>query len=214
MKLRVVRTTSRDSHISVEDQVFNQPNDYLLAQAVRVYLSNQRQGSSKTQTRSEVNRTTRKWYAQKGTGNARHGAQDANIFVGGSIAHGPTGRENWKKNLTKTLKKKALAAALTAQVDNIAINDECEEFEGKTKQAYQLLTEVVAKIDQVDEFDDCKILLIVPEKSELLMRAVRNLPNLKVIRADLLNALVVAQADKIIMTNQALEIIQNRIINE
>ncbi len=214
MKLRVVRTTSRDSHISVEDKVFNQPNEHLLAQAVRVYLSNQRQGTSKTQSRSEVNRTTRKWYAQKGTGNARHGAQDANIFVGGSIAHGPTGEENWKKSLTQSQKKKALAAALSAQIENIAVNDEVEELEGKTGPAYELLSKVLAKIDEKGQFDDYKVLLVVDETDELMMRAIRNIPNLRVVRADLLNALVVAQADKIIVTNQALEIIQNRIVNE
>jgi large subunit ribosomal protein L4 len=214
MKLRVVRTTSRDSHISVEDEVFNQPNEHLLAQAVKVYLSNQRQGTSKTQTRSEVNRTTRKWYAQKGTGNARHGAQDANIFVGGSIAHGPTGEENWKKNLSQSQKKKALAAALSAQIENIAVNDEVEELEGKTGPAYELLSKVLAKIDEKGQFDDYKVLLVVDEKDELMMRAIRNIPNLRVVRADLLNALAIAQADKIIMTNQALEIIQNRIVNE
>jgi large subunit ribosomal protein L4 len=65
------------------------PNKALLAQAVRVYLANQRQGNASTQTRGEVVGSTRKIYRQKGTGRARHGAIKAPIFVGGGVAHGP-----------------------------------------------------------------------------------------------------------------------------
>ncbi|MEA2056964.1 MAG: 50S ribosomal protein L4 [Patescibacteria group bacterium] len=213
MKLKVIRTTGKDSQVSVDDGAFNQPNIQLLAQAVRIYLSNQRQGTSKTQTRSEVNRTTRKWYAQKGTGNARHGARSAHIFVGGGSAHGPTGRENWKKTLSKKLKKKALSAALSAQVENVAVNDEVEELKGKTKQAYQLLKKIVSKMSDKNEqdFNKCKLLLVIDKNYDLLMRAVKNLPKVRVLKANLLNTLAVAQADKIVMTSKALEIIQNRV---
>ncbi len=64
-------------------------NKQLLAQAVRVYLANQREGSAHTKTRGEVEGSTRKVYRQKGTGRARHGAVRAPIFVGGGITFGP-----------------------------------------------------------------------------------------------------------------------------
>src|SRR3989344_5782006 len=64
-------------------------NSSLLTQAVKVYLTNQRQGNVKVKTRSEVIGSTKKIYRQKGTGKARHGAIKAPIFVGGGVAHGP-----------------------------------------------------------------------------------------------------------------------------
>ena len=61
----------------------------LLAQAIRVYQSNSHQKTSAVKTRGEVVGSTKKIYRQKGTGNARHGAKYAPVFVGGGIAHGP-----------------------------------------------------------------------------------------------------------------------------
>ncbi len=63
-------------------------NKELIAQAVRVYRVNQRQGNAVTKTRGEVDGSTRKIYRQKGTGRARHGGIRAPIFVKGGIAHG------------------------------------------------------------------------------------------------------------------------------
>ncbi len=215
MKLRVVRTTSRDSHVTVSDELFDQKNDQLLAQAVRVYLSNQRQGTSKTQTRSDVNRTTRKWYRQKGTGNARHGAKDATLFVGGAVAHGPTGQENWKKRLPARFKKQALIAALSAQIDNIVLNDEIDELKGKTKQAHQLLKEIAAKFDEEElNIDIVKFLIIVAETRPETRRALNNLANVELTTSKQLNALAVAQANKIIITQQGLEQLESRLLGE
>ena len=64
-------------------------SDKLLSLYNRVFLANQRKGTSKTLTRSEVRGSTKKIYRQKGTGRARHGARKAPIFVGGGVAHGP-----------------------------------------------------------------------------------------------------------------------------
>src|SRR3990167_4620035 len=75
-------------------------NDKLLAQAIHVYRDRQHLGNSKVKTRGEVTATTRKWYRQKGTGRARHGAVSAPLFVGGGVAHGPKGinRHNLRLN--------------------------------------------------------------------------------------------------------------------
>jgi large subunit ribosomal protein L4 len=210
MKLKVIRTTSRDSSITVSDQIFDKKNDQLLAQAVLVYLSNKRQGTSKTQTRSEVSRTTRKWYRQKGTGNARHGARDATLFVGGAVAHGPTGIENWKKTLTKKQKKQALVAALSAQVENIVINDEILELSGKTKQAAELLTKIIQNFNEDLTLAKTKILIVADKKNDKLNQATSNLSNVKILLTNQLNALVVSQADLIIMTNPAVSTLEKQ----
>lgn len=214
MKLEQIKTTStsKNTQVKVSDDLFDKPNSQLLAQAIRVYLSNKRQGTSKTKTRSEVKMTTRKWYAQKGTGNARHGAQDAALFVGGGIAHGPTGRENWKKSLSKQQKKQSLTAALTAQSSNIFINDEVEDLKGKTKEAVQLLEKIAKKFnDDKFELSESKLLIVVKEKQEKMMRSLKNIPNVTAVSANQLNALALAKAHKILMTTQALKILEERI---
>lgn len=211
MKLKVVRTSSRDSSITVSDLIFNKKNDQLLAQAVLVYLSNKRQGTSKTQTRSEVSRTTRKWYRQKGTGNARHGARDATLFVGGAVAHGPTGTENWKKTLTKKQKKQALIAGLSAQVKNIVINDEILELSGKTKQADELLNKIIKNFNEDLVTDKTKILIVADKRNEKLNQATSNLSNVKILLTNQLNALMVSQADLIIMTSEAVSALEKQL---
>ncbi len=89
MKLPLLTPTGVTGTISVSEALFKaEVNPILLAQVVRVYLANSRQATSKVKTRSEINRTKKKWYRQKGTGGARHGARTANIFVGRGVSHG------------------------------------------------------------------------------------------------------------------------------
>src|SRR5690242_1823092 len=122
MQLTKVTKTGAKSQLTVSDSVFGVPvNKALIAQAVRVYMSNQRQGTSKAKTRSEINRTSAKWYKQKGTGRARHGARNAPLFVGGGVAHGPNGEQNWTRTLSKRMKMQALVTALSAQAANIVV---------------------------------------------------------------------------------------------
>ena len=211
MKIKVINTTSKATSITVSDQVFGKKNEQLLAQSVLVYLSNKRQGTSKTKTRSEVSRTTRKWYKQKGTGNARHGARDATLFVGGGIAHGPTGLENWNKSLTKQQKKQALVAALSAQIENIIVNDEIETVNGKTKLVNNLLNEILKTFNKDLVFDQTKILTLVDEKNDQLNRATNNISSVRVMLTKQVNSLVIAQADLIIMSKKALVALQKRV---
>ncbi len=212
MKIKLIKTTGTDSSVTADNKVFNKPNDQLLAQAIRVYLSNQRQGTSKTKTRSEVSRTTRKWYRQKGTGNARHGARDANIFVGGGDSHGPTGLENWQKTLTKELRKQSLIAALSAQVKNIVINDELAQLTGKTKEAHQLLTKISEKMGKEEfKFETNRLMIVFAEKNDKAYQAFSNIPNVIMQQVRLINALEIVQADKIIFTTKSFETLQNKL---
>src|SRR5260221_12210434 len=106
MKLTVASTVGQTSTLTVSDAVFGAPvNNGVIAQAVRVYLSNQRQGTSKVKTRGEISRTKKKWFKQKGTGNARHGARTPSLFVGGGVAHGPSGIQNYTLKMPGTMKK-------------------------------------------------------------------------------------------------------------
>lgn len=207
MKLTTYTKTGNKSKTPVTGNkaIFDaEVNQQLLSQGIRVYLSNQRQGTSKTKSRSAVIRTKKKWYKQKGTGNARHGSRNAPIFVGGGVAHGPTGLSNWKRKLTKRSKAQALVSALSAQKDNIVVCDGFNDLSGKTKQAVELLSKMT---DQKE-----KVLVVLAEAKPETIKSLRNLQKVMVTRAERLNIYEVALADKIIITSDAVKQLEDKLV--
>lgn len=204
MNLTVASTIGQTSTMSVNDAVFGATvNNELIAQAIRVYLSNQRQGTSKVLTRSEVARTKKKWFKQKGTGNARHGARTPNIFVGGGVAHGPTGEQNWSRKLSASMRKAALISALSAQVQNITVTDDLKQLDGKTSSAQKMLLKMLP--------ESAHILVVVEAVEPMLARSLRNLANVLVITADRLTTYDIAYADGIVMTKNAVKVLEDRL---
>ena len=175
----------------------------LLSQAVRVFLSNQRQATAKTKTRSEINRTKKKWFKQKGTGNARHGARTPNIFVGGGVAHGPRGISNWTLKLSAKQKLLALKNALSLQKKNLFLSRDLASLKGKTKEAAALLAQATTETD--------KVLVVLAKNSDLTFRSLNNLANVLLVTADRLNVLQIATADKIIIDYAALKTLEDRL---
>ena len=206
MKLTTYTKTGNKSKTAVtaSEAVFNaEINKTLLSQGIRVYLANQRQGTSKVKNRSAVNRTKKKLHAQKGTGNARHGSRNAPIFVGGGIAHGPTGLTNWKLKLTKRFRSQALISALSAQKENIVVCDGFNNLTGKTKQAVELLSKMRNKNE--------KVLIILAESKPEIIRGLRNLQRVVVTRSQRLYIYEVSLADKIIITTDAVKQIEEKL---
>jgi len=206
MKLTTYTKTGNKSKTAVtaSEAVFNaEINKTLLSQGIRVYLANQRQGTSKVKNRSAVNRTKKKLHAQKGTGNARHGSRNAPIFVGGGIAHGPTGLANWKLKLTKRFKSQALISALSAQKENIVVCDGFNDLTGKTKQAVELLSKIRDKNE--------KVLVVLTESKPEIIRGLRNIQRVAVTRAERINIYEVSLADKIIITNDAVKQLEEKL---
>jgi large subunit ribosomal protein L4 len=206
MKLTTYTKTGAKSKtaIAANDAVFNaEVNKTLLSQGIRVYLANQRQGTSKVKNRSAVNRTKKKLHAQKGTGNARHGSKNAPIFVGGGIAHGPNGLANWKLKLTKRFKSQALISALSAQKENIVVCDGFNELTGKTKQAVELLSKIRDKNE--------KILIVLTESKPEIIRGLRNIQRVVITRAQRINIYEVSLADKIIITTDAIKELEEKL---
>lgn len=209
MKLKLLSLTEKPSTITVSDDLFGAPlNPNLIAQAVHVYRSNQRQGGAKAKTRSEVRMTTKKWFRQKGTGNARHGAQSAPIFVGGGVAHGPTGQENWKRSLTPVQARKALVSSLSALAADkkIAVVSDLEELEGKTKPAATFVAAVREKVSQ-------KILVVIDEPRDNIIRALRNIANVTVTSARRLNTLEALSANRVVIMKPAITALENRLVS-
>jgi len=176
-------------------------NPPLMAQAVRVYLANQRKAHPKTKTRAEVNRTKAKWYRQKGTGRARHGSKAAPIFVGGGVAHGPTGEQNYQLKMPKKMKKAALFSALTSKFKEkeILIVKGLEKIEPKTKKMAEFLTK--SKIQSTKS----KILLVLPKMLENIILAGRNLENFEISYSADLNTYQVLASDKLIFLPESVD---------
>ena len=170
----------------------------LLAQAVRVFLSNQRKANAKTKTRGEMSRTTAKMYRQKGTGRARHGSYSAPIFVGGGIAFGPTGEQNYKLHLSKKLSRKSLLGALSdkAREQKITVISDVDKVSGKTKKAEKLF---------INEKNQGRCLLVIGEKEITAGRAFRNITGVTVIRPNQLNSYAVIACQKLIITPESLK---------
>ena len=202
MKLKTIASDQKT--ISASSALFEAPlNEALLAQAVRVYLSNARQGTAKTKTRSEINRTHKKWYKQKGTGNARHGARNPNIFVGGGVSHGPTGEQNYNLKLSTKMRRQALISALSWQAEYTFVCDGLNQLDGKTKSAVALLK------DQLQ--DQARVLVVVDSLSPEQRRSLSNIAQVLAVSASRLNALEVLNADSIIFTSEALKSLETRI---
>lgn len=207
MKLRVASTIGKDSTMTVADEIFSAAvNDQLIAQAVHVYLSNQRQGSSKTKTRSEVARTKKKWFKQKGTGNARHGARTPNIFVGGGIAHGPNGQQNWSRTMSSKMKRVALCSALSAQQAQVVISDDITQLDGKTSSAQKMLVKLLPEAQS--------IVIVVQDPSALMVRSLRNLPHVVMTSPARLNTYEVVSADAVVFTKDSIKALENRLASE
>lgn len=204
MKLTVASTVGQNSTLTVSDSVFDaKVSQTLIAQAVRVYLSNKRQGSAKVLTRGEVNRTKKKWFKQKGTGNARHGARTPSLFVGGGVAHGPTGMQNWNLKMSTTMRRRALSSVLSAQVKNITVCEDLSQLDGKSVSAHKLLQKMLPEAQH--------ILIVLAKTNDMVMRSLRNLPYVYVTTADLLTTYEVAYADAVVMTKDAVKMIELRL---
>jgi large subunit ribosomal protein L4 len=170
----------------------------LLKSAYHAYLDNGRINRAKTKTRGEVVGSTKKPWKQKGTGRARFGSRYNPIWRGGGIIFGPTGEENYSKKLNKKAKRVAVCQALTLAVGSSAlvVVDDFAVADGKTKSAEKLLTKVGAKR---------QTLLVSDKPSEQTNRAVKNLPNVKLVNASYLNVYDVLNADFIVVTKPALD---------
>lgn len=194
------------SKLHVPKELFGaKVNKQLLAQAVRVYLANQRASGASTKTRGEVEGSTRKIYRQKGTGRARHGAIRAPIFVGGGIVFGPKPRD-FRLMMPDKMKRAALAAALTNQLtaNNIIVVDGLETLAPKTK----LFADVFDKIGAAK-----KTLFLIPNNAKTLAFATRNLSDVDVMPVANVHPYTVLSHDKIVLTKDAMQEISKKFVH-
>lgn len=203
------KTGKSTENLELPGHIFgSEINPPLVAQAIKVYLSNQRKAYPKTKRRGEVEGSGKKIWPQKGTGRARHGDRYAPIFVGGGIAHGPRGNQSYRKKLPKKMKKLALISALSAkQKENkIKVVKGIKRLR-KTKSAQ----ESVIKWFGEDFDSQRKYLLVLPDQLNVANRAFRNLAYLQVCTVSNLNPYRVLNHDWLILTPDAVEDLEKRL---
>jgi large subunit ribosomal protein L4 len=177
-------------------------NPTLMTQAVRVYLANQRRGTSSTKSRGEVEGSTRKIYRQKGTGRARHGGIRAPIFVGGGVAFGPKMRDH-SLSLPQKMRRAALFSALTTRLKDkeLAVVSGLEALEPKTNVMHKALGQFV-------DGKGGSLLLIVPQSGQAsvrVTRAARNIAGVTYVPVNQLNTYAVLQATRLVLMKDAAE---------
>jgi large subunit ribosomal protein L4 len=186
---------------TLNKDIFSLPveNHELLKLAYDAYLANSRNAHAKTLKRGEVRGGGKKPWRQKGTGRARFGSTRNPIWRHGGVAFGPTGNQNYTKNISKSAKKIAIRQALSLanQAKIITIIDAFVCPNGKVKEA-------TTKLAKTNVASDEKVLLVVDQKNELLLRATRNIANLRVVRPTYLNVFDILNADKILITKPSL----------
>ncbi len=172
----------------------------LMHQAYVRQLANARLGTHSTKSRGEVNRTKAKWYRQKGTGRARHGSRNANLFVGGGIAHGPKPR-SYTKKMPRKMRRAALRSALSvkAREQQIVVVDGLTLETPKTKAMAQILNNLGL---------DRKVLILLPDRNEPVEKSARNLPQVKTLRAGYLNIRDLLGYDQLVVPVEALAVIE------
>jgi len=187
--------------VELRSDIFEVPvNVSLMHQSLVRQLANARLGTHKTLTRGEVNRTKAKWYRQKHTGRARHGSRNANLFVGGGVAHGPKPRQ-YTKHMPRKMRRAALRSALSAKaVENqIVVLDTLKVNAPKTK-------EIVTVLGNLGLGE--RVLILLPERDEMLEKSARNLPQVKTLRASYLNIRDLLGCDHVLMPLGALQVIE------
>lgn len=214
-KVDVFTITGRKSgKVDLPKEIFAaQVNSQLIAQAARVYLVNQRKAGAKTKSRGEVTGSRRKIWRQKGTGRARHGDRYAPIFVGGGVAHGPTGKENYQLRMSKKMKKRALFAALTSEFKNgeILVIKGLAKVEPKTKAMIEVIKNL--KLEMKNGRLGLKVSIILPAVLENIKRAGRNIANLRLMQASRLNTYEVLNGGKLILMKESIEVMKETFLD-
>ncbi|HHG75548.1 MAG TPA: 50S ribosomal protein L4 [Persephonella sp.] len=191
--------------IELNDSIFNtEVKEHTVWEVIRWQLASRRAGTASTKTRAEIRGSRRKILPQKGTGNARHGDRKANIFVGGGVAHGPHPRDYYYA-LPKKVRKKALKGVLSMKLKDgeITIIEDFTFDQPKTKKAVEVLKNF--------GLDQSKVLLVLSEKDENVVKSFRNLPKAKVLLVEGLNTYDILNADHVLITKSAAEKINERL---
>lgn len=191
----------RVSETELHDEIFAVPvNEALMHQALVRQLANARLGTHKTKDRGEVRGGGRKPWRQKGTGRARQGSIRAPHWRGGGTVFGPTPR-SYRQKMPRKMRRQALRSALSVKAAGaqIVLIDALEMAEPRTKEMKGILHRLGV---------DSSALILLPQRDEVILRSVRNLPEVMTLVAQYLNVRDLLKYDYILMPLASLEVIE------
>lgn len=185
--------------LSLPEEIFGlEPRTDLMHRALVMQQANRRNPIAHTKTRGEINIAKRKIYRQKGTGNARHGSKNANVFRGGGVVFGPRNTRNFSKMMPRQQRRLALFSALSSKVNDkkiLGLTD-YQSDKAKTSEAAKLLAKM--NIER-------GALFVLPEKNENFTLSVRNIPNTKIITANYINIEDLLKYDTVVIFEKSVD---------
>ena len=186
--------------MKLNDAIFGvEINEHLVHQAVVTQLANNRQGTQKAKTRSEVRGGGRKPWRQKGTGHARQGSIRAPQWTGGGVVFAPTPRD-YSKKMNKKEKRIALKSALTSRVEEgkFIVLDELKFDAPKTKEFAKVMENVKAD----------KALVVLNDNDANVVKSAANIPTVKTASTNTINVYDILKYDTVIVTQDAVKTIE------
>jgi large subunit ribosomal protein L4 len=207
MKIDKLNLDGRKDSIEVLDKIFSAKiNHKLVSNVIYKTNANYKGRHAKTKQRNEITGSTAKIYAQKGTGNARHGSRKAPLFVAGGVAHGPKGELAYKKRkLNKSEKKLSVASLISEKLKNndlIVMSDFKSEIK-KTKEMFSI----------VKKFEITNSLLVLDKSSkDLIEKSLRNIPNIKVTDVNHFSSFDLIKYKKIVFTESSVKELEKRYV--
>lgn len=206
MELKVINTKGQDvGNIAVSDELFaREYNEALIHQVVTAYLANARSGNRAQKTRSEVAKSTRKPFRQKGTGRARAGMASSPLWRGGGRIFPNSPEENFTQKINRKMYKAAVASILSQLVrdERLIVAEEVNVDSPKTKNFVEILKNM--------SLTNTTVLVIVDELTEDLFLASRNLANVLVLEKHQINPYSLLRCDKVVFAKNAVEGLQEQ----
>ena len=203
MELEVLKITGESTgrKVQLNENIYGiEPNDHCIYLDTKQYLADQRQGTHKAKTRSEISGSTRKLFRQKGTGGARRGDINSPVLRGGGRVFGPQPRD-YSFKLNKKVKQLARRSALTYKMqDNEIVILEDFTFDTiKTKKMIEVLNNL--------KVNGGKNLFVLPETNMNIVLSARNIQRTKIELARNLNTYDILNAKKLFITESSLAVI-------
>jgi large subunit ribosomal protein L4 len=209
MELEVYKTdgTMSGEKIKLSDEIFGiEPSQHAIYRAVRTYLDNQRQGTSKVKTRGEVRGGGKKPFKQKHTGMARQGSSRSGVQAGGGSIFGPQPRD-YSNSLPKKLHRLARKSALSirAKEGGIRVVEDFAFDVPKTKSMAAILSAL--------KLDKTKTLLLTPKCDLTVLKSGRNIAVLDILEADKASTYDFVNHRVLLLQKGAIEVLQNTFKN-
>ena len=208
IKVLKIDSSGKSENVNLSEKLIGlKVNNKLLKYVVDWQLNRSKKRVAKTKQRNEITGSTKKIYAQKGTGGARHSSRKAPIFVGGGKAHGPKGDNYKTKSINKKIRKLALAQTISKKNSNkeLYILDDIKKKIEKTKIFNNFLTK--NKLENV-------LIISDQETEKNIYKSVRNIPDVKLINYKGTNVYDLIRFKNVLFTKSSIKNIEQRLINE